>query len=468
MSIATTEPRTVPKTPARSRIGAVLQLHTVAWPLLIAWPVGILLISFLISFTIYAIVGNEEGEGFTGSVFSVYGFVLAFYLQSMTQTFPFALGLSVTRREFFTATTVMALAQSAVFAIALQLLSVLESATNGWGVHMRMFGIARYFTDNTAVQLLALFATLLLTSSIAMLAGAIYRGGGSPVYSPPSPGFSACSACQRSRSPGLGGGRRSVRGLSILPEWYRWRYSLWPLPSRASPEPGRRCVEQRRDRAIMCDATCRVVSKCSSDQNRLDSSSPSLSQEGGRTSQQGAISSPIWSALLPSHPLYKTRSPQHQFIFPVLARSGGIVAGIRERGVVTNIGRALEVSADQCSDRAATSTGGPGQLGAVEDDLVGESRVAAPGALGARSRSGLGLNEQDSDGLPVECRDDRVGASAHFRISPAQVVESVEVDGAEAVRQGEIGLLLTTRVDEAGTNRCIGQNDHGCIPIVAR
>ena len=69
---------------------------------------------------------------------------------------------------------------------------------------------------------------------------------------------------------------------------------------------------------------------------------------------------------------------------------------------------------------------------------------------------------------PVECRDDRVGASAHFRISPAQVVESVEVDGAEAVRNGEIGLLLTTRVDEAGTNRCIGQNDHGCIPIVAR
>ncbi|MDP1051165.1 hypothetical protein, partial [Klebsiella quasipneumoniae] len=90
------------------RIGSVLQLHTVAWPLLIAWPVGILLISFLISFTIYAIVRNDEGEGFTGSVFSVFGFVLAFYLQSMTQTFPFALGLSVTRREFFTATTVMA------------------------------------------------------------------------------------------------------------------------------------------------------------------------------------------------------------------------------------------------------------------------------------------------------------------------------------------------------------------------
>ncbi|MFE4502372.1 ABC transporter permease [Rhodococcus sp. NPDC056743] len=175
MSIATTAPRTVPKASTGSRVGSVLRLHTVAWPLLIAWPVGILLVSFLISFTIYAIVGNEQDEGFTGSVFSVYGFVLAFYLQSMAQTFPFALGLSVTRREFFAATTVMAVAQSAVFAIALFLLSVIESATDGWGVYMRMFGIARYFTDSAAVQLLSLFATLLLTSSIAMLTGAIYQ-----------------------------------------------------------------------------------------------------------------------------------------------------------------------------------------------------------------------------------------------------------------------------------------------------
>lgn len=45
-----------------------------------------------------------------------------------------------------------------------------------------------------------------------------------------------------------------------------------------------------------------------------------------------------WLSLLPSHSLDKTRSTQHQFIFPVLARSGGIVSGIRERGVVTNIG----------------------------------------------------------------------------------------------------------------------------------
>ncbi|MFC9790982.1 ABC transporter permease [Rhodococcus sp. NPDC127528] len=175
MTATVTPAPALPKAPTRSRIGSVLRLHTVAWPLLIAWPVGILLTSFLISFTIYAIVGNEQDEGFTGSMFAVYGFVVAFYLQSMTQTFPFALGLSVTRREFFAATAVMALAQSAVFAIVLHLLSLVEAATDGWGVHMRMFGLARYLTDSGALQLLILFATLLSTSALAILVGAIYQ-----------------------------------------------------------------------------------------------------------------------------------------------------------------------------------------------------------------------------------------------------------------------------------------------------
>lgn len=160
---------------AGSRIGATLRLHTVAWPLLIAWPVGILAGSFLISYLIFFLVQSDQDYNFTGSVFAVFGFVLAFYLQAMTQTFPFALGLTVTRHEFFTATTLMALAQSAVFALALYLLSVLEAATDGWGVRMRMFGLARYFTDSPALQFLTLFASLLFVAAIALAAGAVHQ-----------------------------------------------------------------------------------------------------------------------------------------------------------------------------------------------------------------------------------------------------------------------------------------------------
>ncbi|MGW6693286.1 ABC transporter permease [Rhodococcus sp. NPDC054953] len=172
-------PASAPASPhdraAPSRIISVLHLHTVAWPLLVAWPIGILAVSFAISWTIYYLLDTQEGEGFTGALFSLSGFVFAFYVQALTQSFPFALGLSVTRREFYRATALMALGQSAIFAVAVQLLSVIESATGGWGVNMRMFGLMRYATDNPAVQLLALFAILLAATGIAMLAGAIYQ-----------------------------------------------------------------------------------------------------------------------------------------------------------------------------------------------------------------------------------------------------------------------------------------------------
>jgi hypothetical protein len=209
----TTQTADVTTTPLRaesgsdSRIGAVLRVHTVAWPLLIAWPVAILATSFLISYTIYFLVENDQNEGFTGSVFSVYGFVLAFYLQAMAQTFPFTLGMSVTRREFFSATALLALAQSVVFAATLYLLSVVEAATDGWGVWMRMFGLARYLTDNPLLQFLTIFSTLLLTTAIAMAAGAIY---------------------QRWRATGLLAAGVGVLGLgglaAILITWARW----WP------------------------------------------------------------------------------------------------------------------------------------------------------------------------------------------------------------------------------------------------
>ncbi|MFC7447180.1 ABC transporter permease [Rhodococcus daqingensis] len=201
----TTPPRTEPE--SASRIGAVLRVHTVAWPLLIAWPVGLLAVSFLLSYTIYFIVQNDQDEGFAGGVFSLYGLVIAFYLQAMTQTFPFALGMSVTRREFFTATMLLALAQAAVFAIVLYLLSIVEAATDGWGVRMRMFGLARYLTDSPVLQFLALFSSLLLVAAVAMAAGAIY---------------------QRWRVTGLmaaGVGLLGAGGLAaILITWARW----WP------------------------------------------------------------------------------------------------------------------------------------------------------------------------------------------------------------------------------------------------
>ncbi|MBD0322315.1 MAG: ABC transporter permease, partial [Aldersonia sp.] len=144
--------------------------------LLVAWPVAIVATAFAIAFAIFLVLGDTGSDrNFTGGVFSLYGFTMAFYFVAMTQTFPLALGFSVTRREFFTATTVIAVGQSVVFGAVLYLLARLERATDGWGVQMRMFDLPAYLTSNTLLQWFLIFSTLLVVAAVSMFLATVYQ-----------------------------------------------------------------------------------------------------------------------------------------------------------------------------------------------------------------------------------------------------------------------------------------------------
>lgn len=158
-----------------SRVLSVARIHTVAWALLIAWPLGILMVAFAIPWLIFALVGTDD-TAVIGSVFSILGIALAFYITAMTQTFPFAVGLGVTRREFFAAILLTGAAQMIGFAIVLGALSVLEDVTGGWGVQMVMFGIPAIFADNVLVQFATFLAALALVAAVGLAIGAVqYR-----------------------------------------------------------------------------------------------------------------------------------------------------------------------------------------------------------------------------------------------------------------------------------------------------
>jgi hypothetical protein len=164
-----------PVTTGAARVWSVARIQTVAWPLLIAWPVGLLVTAFAIPWIIFALVTTDQQYNVTGSVLSLYGFVIAFYLQSMTQMFPFSLRLGSTRAHFMSSIVLIGLVQSLVFAAALQALSVIEEATGGWGVRMRMFGVLRYLTDDTLIQFGCYFATMSLVVGLSVLVGVIHH-----------------------------------------------------------------------------------------------------------------------------------------------------------------------------------------------------------------------------------------------------------------------------------------------------
>lgn len=155
-----------------SRILAAARMHLVS-AMFVAMPLLVGLSAFVINLVIFALVDTGQPLNGTGGLSAFLGTYFAVYMAAI-QAFSFALGVSLTRREFFTGTALLALVQSVLAGLAIYLLSVIESATNGWGVQMRFFGLVRYLSDNPWVQFGAPIAFCLLLAFAAMVIGAVY------------------------------------------------------------------------------------------------------------------------------------------------------------------------------------------------------------------------------------------------------------------------------------------------------
>lgn len=162
-----------------TRLVPALRLHFVAWPAALAWPWAILALAFAVNLGIFGAIGDTPGgSGTTGALTSVYICTAILYITSMTQMFSLALGMSLTRKAFYSATTVMALAQALGSGIVIYLLEVIEDATGGWGVNMTFFGVPFMQVDNPILQILVYAGPFLLLSTGGMLAGTIFKRWG--------------------------------------------------------------------------------------------------------------------------------------------------------------------------------------------------------------------------------------------------------------------------------------------------
>ncbi|MCE0766750.1 hypothetical protein LWC35_28150 [Pseudonocardia kujensis] len=165
-------------TPGRRRRPlAVARMQLINLPVQLGMPWLILALAFAINLVIFALVPDPPaGEPkVTGGLLSIYIFVVVAHLVTMTQVFPFALGLSVTRRDFFTGTALFVLAQAAVQGLLLTLLLVLEEATGGWGMGLHFFGVPFLVQQNWVLQWLVYTVPFLLFSFVSILAGTIYK-----------------------------------------------------------------------------------------------------------------------------------------------------------------------------------------------------------------------------------------------------------------------------------------------------
>ena len=97
--------------------------------------------SFAINVAIWGLadVAQQPDTAYTGGLASLYITVVVVFSQAMTQMFPFAMGLSLSRRTYYLGTAAAALVQSLSFGLALTALDAIEDLTNGWGVGLQFW-----------------------------------------------------------------------------------------------------------------------------------------------------------------------------------------------------------------------------------------------------------------------------------------------------------------------------------------
>lgn len=183
MTTSTFDARPVATRRGSSRIAAVVRLQfTNPWTVVILpWLIliAILLLNMAIWWLIFTNVPAEnladtrEGTQYSGAIAYAFVYMMVVAVQAVNAYFPFALGFSVTRRNYYLGTALAFVGLSVFYSLGLSIFALLEDATNGWWVGGTMF-TAVYFGENPLQRLFIYFTILMLFFFLGSAVAAMY------------------------------------------------------------------------------------------------------------------------------------------------------------------------------------------------------------------------------------------------------------------------------------------------------
>lgn len=133
------------------RIKNVIQLHTANRMTAYGWPFLVMLMALAIVLGIGFAIGTQgsdaaagmnEGMRWNGAIFSILGPLTFFGFSSMSQYFPLAMGLGLTRKEFAAGSSLIFLGNAVVYSVLITIGKTIERATGGFGLSIRFFDVA--------------------------------------------------------------------------------------------------------------------------------------------------------------------------------------------------------------------------------------------------------------------------------------------------------------------------------------
>ncbi|WP_042375059.1 hypothetical protein, partial [Neobacillus jeddahensis] len=133
---------------------SVLKMHTRDKWIWLYIPFIILFSSFFVNYIVSFIL--TDTEVYTGGASSIFIYLFVLGILVMAQTFPYALGMSVRRIDYFMGTSLMGLTSSFVMGIVLYILAQIEVYTAGWGSKLHFFHLP-YLNDGTFLEQIIIY-----------------------------------------------------------------------------------------------------------------------------------------------------------------------------------------------------------------------------------------------------------------------------------------------------------------------
>ncbi|MBK0422159.1 hypothetical protein JD292_08730 [Leucobacter sp. CSA2] len=168
-----------------NRIAQVTRLHLNKWQTFVLTPIGILAIVIFVSIVIQLAIQRagvdvasadyQEGARFNSSVaWALPGFLVYYGVQAVATTYPFALALGTTRRNFILGTLISNAIFAAYAAVLMLALLGVELVTGHWFMGAHIFDVVVLGNGNPLILLPTAFVGVLLCLMIGGLFGAIW------------------------------------------------------------------------------------------------------------------------------------------------------------------------------------------------------------------------------------------------------------------------------------------------------
>ncbi|WP_431279832.1 hypothetical protein [Leifsonia poae] len=164
-AILRTTPASAQRTWRVVRLALVNKWSTVWTPIMVM--AFIWLVNYVIWWIIYVATPESgrakamEGTEWAGGGFYIFVYMLIVGITVVSATFPFALGYSVTRRDFWFGASLTFLLLSVGYAIGFSVLSFIEEWTNGWGLGGHLFTSVYFSTGGFFTRFFVVFVMLL-------------------------------------------------------------------------------------------------------------------------------------------------------------------------------------------------------------------------------------------------------------------------------------------------------------------